>query len=73
MQEMAIRILLHAIRSAAAPLGRTMQPLISVYMDFYVRVFVRIWPNRAGALQACAASGLVFHCRACPTYYRLDP
>ena len=58
MQEMAIRILLHAIRSAAAPLGRTMQPLISVYMDFYVRVFVRIWPNRAGALQACAASGL---------------
>jgi len=68
-KEMAIRILLHSIRTAAAPLGRTVQPLVSVYMDFYVRVFVRIWPNRAGALRTCLQTGNVFHCRSCLTYH----
>jgi len=68
-KEMAIRILLNAIRSAAAPLGRTVQPVVSVYMDFYVRVFVRIWPNRAGALRACLHTGNVYHCRSCLSFF----
>eukprot|EP00802_Teleaulax_amphioxeia_P005101 Tamp_05105.p1 GENE.Tamp_05105~~Tamp_05105.p1 ORF type:complete len:723 (-),score=126.78 Tamp_05105:899-2824(-) len=67
-KEMAIRILLHAIRTAAAPLGRTVEPVVSVYMDFYVRVFVRVWPNRAGALRTCLHSGNVVHCQSCHTF-----
>ena len=67
-KEMAIRILLHAIRTAAAPLGRTVEPVVSVYMDFYVRVFVRVWPNRARALRSCLLAGSVFHCSGCNSY-----
>jgi hypothetical protein len=65
---MAIRILLHAIRAAAAPLGRTVEPVVSVFMDFYVRVFVRVWPNRAGALLSCLHTGNVVHCLSCHTF-----
>ena len=65
---MAIRILLHAIRTAAAPLGRTIEPVVSVFMDFYVRVFVRVWPNRAGALLSCLHTGNVLHCLSCHSF-----
>lgn len=41
--EMALRILLACIESHAIRHKRYIVPIISVHMDFYIRVFVRIF------------------------------
>lgn len=43
--EQALRILLHAIDCAAARQKRIIVPLLSMSIDFYVRVFVRVYTN----------------------------
>ncbi|KAL2148500.1 hypothetical protein VTH82DRAFT_2054 [Thermothelomyces myriococcoides] len=40
--EVGIRLILHAIETAAGKYGLAMEPLLSLSVDFYVRVFVRI-------------------------------
>ncbi|KAK3307492.1 N2,N2-dimethylguanosine tRNA methyltransferase-domain-containing protein [Chaetomium strumarium] len=40
--EVGIRLILHAIESSAAKYGLSMEPLLSLSVDFYSRVFVRI-------------------------------
>ncbi|KAL2158908.1 hypothetical protein VTH06DRAFT_2938 [Thermothelomyces fergusii] len=40
--EVGIRLILHAIETAAAKYGLAMEPLLSLSVDFYCRVFVRI-------------------------------
>lgn len=38
----ALRLVLHSISTAASRYGRYIEPLLSLSIDFYVRVFVRI-------------------------------
>ncbi len=40
--EEALRIVLHTVEAAASRHKRAITPLLSVHMDFYVRVFVRV-------------------------------
>jgi tRNA (guanine26-N2/guanine27-N2)-dimethyltransferase len=40
--EVGIRLILHAIEASAARYGLAMEPLLSLSVDFYCRVFVRI-------------------------------
>lgn len=40
--EAALRIVLHSLSTAAAKYGRYIRPLLSLSIDFYVRLFVRI-------------------------------
>jgi tRNA (guanine26-N2/guanine27-N2)-dimethyltransferase len=40
--EVGIRLILHAIETSAAKYGLAMEPLLSLSIDFYSRVFVRI-------------------------------
>ena len=40
--EGGLRLILHAIATSAAKYGRAIEPLLSLSIDFYVRVFVRI-------------------------------
>ncbi|KAK4157326.1 S-adenosyl-L-methionine-dependent methyltransferase [Chaetomidium leptoderma] len=40
--EVGIRLILHAIETSAAKYGLAMEPLLSLSVDFYSRVFVRI-------------------------------
>ncbi|KAL1701396.1 N2,N2-dimethylguanosine tRNA methyltransferase-domain-containing protein [Schizophyllum commune] len=40
--ESALRLLLHSLATAAARYGRAIEPLLSLSIDFYVRVFVRV-------------------------------
>lgn len=47
--EQALRILLHAIDSAAARVKRYIVPVLSMSVDFYVRVFVRVHCNATEA------------------------
>ncbi|KAI0306450.1 tRNA methyltransferase [Multifurca ochricompacta] len=40
--EAALRLVLHAVSASAARYGRYIQPLLSLSIDFYVRLFVRV-------------------------------
>lgn len=41
--EQALRILLYTIDTAACRLGKNIEPVISMSIDFYIRVFVRVF------------------------------
>lgn len=45
--EMALRILLKCIESIANRYGKYIEPLLSVSVDFYIRVFVRVFVGPA--------------------------
>ncbi|EEB05862.1 N2,N2-dimethylguanosine tRNA methyltransferase [Schizosaccharomyces japonicus yFS275] len=66
--EQAVRHLLYAIAMAAAKYGRAIVPLLSLSIDFYFRVFVRVEvrPARVKLLQS--QSMLVYHCSGCGSY-----
>lgn len=40
--EAALRIVLHSLSTAAAKYGRYIRPQLSLSIDFYVRLFVRV-------------------------------
>ncbi|KAG8014564.1 tRNA (guanine(26)-N(2))-dimethyltransferase [Nibea albiflora] len=46
--EMALRIILHSLDQRAAVYQRYIQPLLSVSVDFYIRVFVRVFTGQLG-------------------------
>ena len=48
LQELAVRILLGNLAQRAAVYGRTIRPILSVGMNFYIRVFVEVWDDKAG-------------------------
>ena len=50
LHENALRILLHALDTSAARYRRYIQPVLSCGIDFYVRVFVRVFesPSEVG-------------------------
>ncbi|KAA3672348.1 tRNA (guanine26-N2/guanine27-N2)-dimethyltransferase [Paragonimus westermani] len=69
IQETGIRMLLHAIQSAASRHSRVIEPLLSLSIDFYARVFVRIWTS-AGSVKAIAAKhAICFTCTGCAAYH----
>ena len=41
--EVALRLVLHAISMAAGRYGRFVEPMLSLSIDFYLRLFVRVW------------------------------
>jgi tRNA (guanine26-N2/guanine27-N2)-dimethyltransferase len=67
--EMAIRILLGSIEAHANACGRHIVPILSVHMDFYVRVFVRVYTDKAEILKASLKSGLVIQSRGSSVFY----
>jgi tRNA (guanine26-N2/guanine27-N2)-dimethyltransferase len=48
LQEVALRILLCSLATTAAKYGRTIKPILSVGMNFYIRVFVEVKDDKAG-------------------------
>ena len=68
LQEMAIRILLWNIATTAARYGRTMRPILSVGMNFYVRVFVEIHDDKAGVNDLSLQTGYVYQSTHCPSF-----
>ena len=48
LQELALRILLYHLSCVAGRYGRTIRPILSVGMAFYVRVFVEVYDDKAG-------------------------
>uniref|UniRef100_A0A8R1IE19 tRNA (guanine(26)-N(2))-dimethyltransferase n=1 Tax=Caenorhabditis japonica TaxID=281687 RepID=A0A8R1IE19_CAEJA len=63
--EVALRILLRAIDSAANRYTRYIEPLVSISVDFYVRVFVRVHTGARHAKESGTKVGHVLVCSGC--------
>lgn len=60
--EVGLRLILHAIESAAARYGLAMEPLLSLSIDFYIRVFVRIRKSPASVKFQAGKSMIAYNC-----------
>jgi tRNA (guanine26-N2/guanine27-N2)-dimethyltransferase len=68
LQELAIRILLYTLAVSAARYGRTIKPILSVGMDFYIRVFVEIYNDKKGVTNLSLNVGNVYQSSQCPSF-----
>lgn len=67
--EMALRILLHSIQSAAGRYKRYIQPLVSLSIDFYARVFVRVFTSPSRVKMTESQTAMVYQCFGCKTFH----
>lgn len=67
--EMAIRILLACLHSTAARHKRYIVPVLSCSIDFYVRVFVRVYYSAAECKNAALKIGYVYQSQGCDSFY----
>ncbi|KAK2819456.1 hypothetical protein Q7C36_021102 [Tachysurus vachellii] len=67
--EMALRIILHSLDQHANVYQRYIQPLLSVSVDFYIRVFVRVRTGQATVKNSASKQALVYNCVGCGTFH----
>ena len=67
--EFALRILLHQLAATASRYQKHVVPLVSVSVDFYVRVFAQVFSSAQLAKQSLLRTALVLQCSSCPAYY----
>ncbi|CAN4079499.1 unnamed protein product [Withania somnifera] len=67
--EMALRILLASIESHANRYKRYIVPVLSVQMDFYVRVFVRIYTSASDVKNTPLKLSYVYQCTGCDSFH----
>jgi tRNA (guanine26-N2/guanine27-N2)-dimethyltransferase len=60
--EGGLRLILHSIASTAARYGLAMEPLLSLSIDFYARVFVRIYKSATDVKFVAGKTMLVYNC-----------
>ncbi|CAH2087247.1 unnamed protein product [Euphydryas editha] len=63
--EMALRILLQCIESHANRYSRYIEPLLSISVDFYIRVFVKIHSGAIHCKKTTSKLSMVYHCVGC--------
>jgi tRNA (guanine26-N2/guanine27-N2)-dimethyltransferase len=62
--EAGLRLILHAIATSAARYGLAMEPLLSLSIDYYARVFVRIYKSAADVKFLAGKTMVVYNCDA---------
>ncbi|KAA3474654.1 putative tRNA (guanine(26)-N(2))-dimethyltransferase 2 [Gossypium australe] len=67
--EMALRILLACIESHANRYKRYIVPVLSVQMDFYVRVFVRVYTSASAMKNTPLKLSYVYQCIGCDSFH----
>ncbi|WFC97549.1 methylamine--glutamate N-methyltransferase [Malassezia yamatoensis] len=67
--EVALRLVLHAIATTAGKYGRYIQPMLSLSIDFYLRVFVRVWTRPETVKLNASKTGLVYTCSKCSDFH----
>lgn len=60
--EVGLRLILHSIQTAAAKYGLAMEPLLSLSIDFYIRVFVKIRKSPASVKFQAGKSMIAYNC-----------
>ncbi|KAK9476160.1 N2,N2-dimethylguanosine tRNA methyltransferase-domain-containing protein [Lipomyces japonicus] len=63
--ESALRLVLHAISSAAARYGKSIEPLLSLSIDFYVRVFVKVRNSPLETKLLASKTMITYTCTGC--------
>lgn len=66
--EQALRILLRCIESHATRYGRYIKPLLSISVDFYIRVFVRVYTSPLQCKMSSSKQSMFYECTGCSTY-----
>ncbi|TMW57134.1 hypothetical protein Poli38472_003059 [Pythium oligandrum] len=69
LHENALRMVLHSIESAANRYQRHIVPVASCSIDFYVRVFVRVYKSPVNVKQAMTKLSYVFQCVNCDSFH----
>jgi len=69
LHELALRILLHTIEAKANTYGRTIRPILSVGMNFYIRVYVEIHDHKAAVVSSSLRIGHVYQSTQCPSFF----
>ncbi|XP_055040054.2 tRNA (guanine(26)-N(2))-dimethyltransferase [Misgurnus anguillicaudatus] len=67
--EMALRIILHSLDQRAAVYQRYIEPLLSVSVDFYIRVFVRVKTGQAVVKNSASKQALIYNCVGCGAFH----
>lgn len=67
--EMALRIILHSLDQRANVYQRYIEPLLSVSVDFYIRVFVRVRTGQAKVKNSASKQALVYNCVGCGSFH----
>ncbi|KAJ7109415.1 tRNA methyltransferase [Mycena epipterygia] len=67
--EAALRLVLHSVSSSAARYGRYIQPLLSLSIDFYVRLFIRIRSSPLEVKKAVTKTSTYWVCTSCQSSY----
>lgn len=62
--EGGLRLILHSIATTAAKYGMSVEPLLSLSIDFYARVFVRVFRSPAEVKFLAGKTMLVYSCDA---------
>lgn len=60
--EGGLRLILHSIATSAARYGLAMEPLLSLSIDFYARVFVRIYKSPSDVKFLAGRTMMVYNC-----------
>lgn len=69
LHEMALRIVLHALEAQANRYRRHIVPVLSLSIDFYVRLFVRVFTSPAEVKKACTKAAYVHQSLGCGSFF----
>ncbi|KAG7452487.1 N2,N2-dimethylguanosine tRNA methyltransferase [Guyanagaster necrorhizus] len=67
--EAALRLVLHAVSASASRYGRYIEPLLSLSIDFYVRLFIKVHTSAVGVKKALTKISAYFVCTSCQSFY----
>ena len=65
--EVGLRLVLHSIATTAARYGRHIEPLLSLSIDFYCRLFIRIDTSPKEVKAMPTKTSLLYYCHDCQT------
>ena len=72
--ELALRILLHSLQTIASRYRRSIEPVLSCSIDYYVRVFIRVFDSpiqtkkAARYLTLTSKTSMVYFCPKCKSF-----
>ncbi|POW15449.1 hypothetical protein PSTT_02040, partial [Puccinia striiformis] len=67
--EYALRQVIHSLASSASRYGKQIEPLLSLSIDFYVRIFVRVSHSPAEVKKCITNTAIVYVCSGCSAFH----
>ncbi|SAL98380.1 hypothetical protein [Absidia glauca] len=66
--EMALRLVLQMLQTSAGRYRRYIVPMMSCSIDFYIRVFVRVYTSPSEVKKAASKIGVIYECSGCHAF-----